>query len=252
MFKYKLNMFEKGLATRQKLLDISLQLFRERGFDQTTMRDIAKAAGMATGAAYYHFPSKEAIVAAYYHTVQETHLAEMQLRLAAAATSSSATGNQQAGAVLRERLVIAYRTAIDVIAKDRMMLHVVMRTMGDREHPLSVLGPATEEVREMSREIYATALRGTDVPAEFIPLASRAAWALHMALVLYFFYDTSDGYARTYRLADQSAGLAAELLTAISSPMGQVFAKPLLARIERVLQEAAILPEPAAAAIVNQ
>lgn len=238
MFKYKLNMFEKGLATRQKLLDISLQLFRERGFDQTTMRDIAKAAGMATGAAYYHFPSKDAIVAAYYHTVQETHLAAMQASFASA-SSGGATGN----ATLRDRLVIAYRTAIDVIAKDRMMLHVVMRTMGDREHPLSVLGPGTHEVREMSREIYVTALRGTEVPEEFIPVVSRAAMALQMALVLYFFYDTSPGFARTYRLAEHAAALVAELLAAVSSPMGQVFAKPLLARIERVLQEADILPE---------
>ena len=232
-------MFEKGLATRQKLLDISLQLFRERGFDQTTMRDIAKAAGMATGAAYYHFPSKDAIVAAYYHTVQETQLAAMQASFASASSSGGTNGN----ATLRDRLVIAYRTAIDVIAKDRMMLHVVMRTMGDREHPLSVLGPGTHEVREMSREIYVTALRGTEVPEEFLPVVSRAAMALQMALVLYFFYDTSPGFARTYRLAEQAAALVAELLTAVSSPMGQVFAKPLLARIERVLREADLLPE---------
>ena len=34
------------------------------------MRDIAKAAGLSLGAAYYYFPSKEALVFAYYEQNQ--------------------------------------------------------------------------------------------------------------------------------------------------------------------------------------
>src|SRR3989442_1605138 len=56
----------KAEETRERILDAALKLFRERGFDQTTMRDIAAAAGVATGAAYYYFRSKEELVMAFY------------------------------------------------------------------------------------------------------------------------------------------------------------------------------------------
>src|SRR5207237_4129045 len=56
----------KAEETRERILDAALQLFQQRGFDQTTMRDIAAAAGVATGAAYYYFRSKEELVMAFY------------------------------------------------------------------------------------------------------------------------------------------------------------------------------------------
>ena len=43
----------KAEETRDRILDAALRLFRERGFAETTMRDVAAAAGVATGAAYY-------------------------------------------------------------------------------------------------------------------------------------------------------------------------------------------------------
>ena len=51
--------------TRRQVLDTALALFRKRGFEQTTMRDVAEAAGLSLGAAYYYFKSKEALVGAY-------------------------------------------------------------------------------------------------------------------------------------------------------------------------------------------
>src|SRR5207237_4793311 len=54
----------KAEETRERILDAALRLFRKRGFDQTTMRDIAAEAEVATGAAYYYFSSKEEMVIA--------------------------------------------------------------------------------------------------------------------------------------------------------------------------------------------
>src|SRR4029450_6411961 len=61
--------------TRRQILDTALALFRERGFEETTMRDIAAGVGVSLGAAYYYFKSKEAIVGAYYDYVQYEHAA---------------------------------------------------------------------------------------------------------------------------------------------------------------------------------
>ena len=47
-----------------------MDLFREKGFEPTTMRDIAAKAGVALGGAYYYFSSKDAIVLAFYSEMQ--------------------------------------------------------------------------------------------------------------------------------------------------------------------------------------
>ena len=49
-----------------------MELFREKGFDEATMRDIAAKAGVALGGAYYYFSSKDAIVLAFYREMQDT------------------------------------------------------------------------------------------------------------------------------------------------------------------------------------
>src|SRR5688500_7782035 len=56
----------KAEETKGRILDTALELFRERGFEQTKMREIASEAGVATGAAYYYIRSKEDRVMAFY------------------------------------------------------------------------------------------------------------------------------------------------------------------------------------------
>lgn len=46
------------LRTRQALLAAGKQLFTERGYEQATVRDIARAAGMSTGAVFANFTDK--------------------------------------------------------------------------------------------------------------------------------------------------------------------------------------------------
>ncbi len=63
-------------VTREKILEAALELFRERGFAEATMRDVAARAGVATGLAYYYFESKDAIVLAFYQRAKDD-LAEL-------------------------------------------------------------------------------------------------------------------------------------------------------------------------------
>jgi len=57
---------------REELLRASAKLFREKGFDGTTIRDISSAAGMHSGSPFYHFKTKQDILVA----VMEQGLAE--------------------------------------------------------------------------------------------------------------------------------------------------------------------------------
>src|SRR6266446_3082152 len=49
-------------ARRTELLAVALQVFALRGFDATTVDDIAREAGISKGTVYLYFPSKEAIL----------------------------------------------------------------------------------------------------------------------------------------------------------------------------------------------
>ena len=56
----------KGQQSRAKLLAAAARVFVKRGFAQTTIRDIAKEAGVALGALYFHFSSKEEFATAVF------------------------------------------------------------------------------------------------------------------------------------------------------------------------------------------
>src|SRR6516165_9704491 len=71
----------KAEETGLKILESAMALFRQEGFDSATMRDIAEAAGVATGAAYYYYPSKDAIVMDFYQRSSEEMQPKIEMAL---------------------------------------------------------------------------------------------------------------------------------------------------------------------------
>lgn len=65
----------KGARTKQKIVDAALQLFREHGYEATTMRMVAEQAGVSLGNAYYYFKSKDLLLQAFYLEVHEAFVA---------------------------------------------------------------------------------------------------------------------------------------------------------------------------------
>jgi len=74
------------VRTRQKVLDAARALFAERGYEPATIRDIAKGAGMSTGAVFANFQDKAELFEAVL-TEDLARLAET-LRAAAAAETT--------------------------------------------------------------------------------------------------------------------------------------------------------------------
>src|SRR5262245_49858101 len=48
--------------TRERILDVALELFNEQGYDKTSLREIADRLGVTKAALYYHFERKEDIL----------------------------------------------------------------------------------------------------------------------------------------------------------------------------------------------
>jgi AcrR family transcriptional regulator len=232
---YSLNMFKDSTAgavprradsaeTRRHIIDTALALFRERGFEETTIRDVAAAAGLSLGAAYYYFRSKEAIVGAYYDYVQREH----QVRARAAFARSR---------TLRDRLRAAFHSKIDIIQADRRLLAALFRYGGDPGHPLSWFGPATRDQRDVSMAVFAEALAGERLPADVREAAPTLLWTLHMGILLYFLYDTSPEQRRTRTLVDAAIEFVVYARRLATSP----FLRPARRRVVSVLREAGLL-----------
>ncbi|WP_427789946.1 TetR family transcriptional regulator [Brevundimonas diminuta] len=72
------------VRTRQKVLDAARTLFAERGYDAATIRDIAKGAGMSTGAVFANFQDKAELFEAVFSEEMEGMLADIRTAIAAA------------------------------------------------------------------------------------------------------------------------------------------------------------------------
>src|SRR5262245_45834842 len=131
--------------TRNKILEAALDLFRERGFAESTMREIASRAGVASGLAYYYFDSKDAIVLAFYHRAQD----ELASRIEAA----------QQGKTLRERLQAMIEAKLEYFTPNRRFLGALMTHAADPSNPLSPFGEASRDIREREFATIARALR---------------------------------------------------------------------------------------------
>lgn len=67
-----------GGSLRAELIEKSAQLFRERGYDNTTVRDIAAATGIQAGSWFYHFKTKQEILAAIMEQGVAQSLAQIE------------------------------------------------------------------------------------------------------------------------------------------------------------------------------
>ena len=198
----------KSDDTRQRILDAALELFRRDGFDAATMRDIARQAGVATGAAYYYYPSKDAIVMDFYRRSS----AEMQPRLARVLETESA---------LEGRLRETIRVKLDHFTPDRDVLRALLRNGADPAHPLSPFSAETREVRETDIAWFRQMLVGcgTRIPRDLEPELPGVLWLLQMGLIYFWVTDDSGGQQRSGKLLNLAAKATAHLIKLAGLPL---------------------------------
>lgn len=97
---------------RQELLRVAARLFRSQGFDATSTRDIAAAAGMRSGSPFYHFESKEALLTAVMLEGMERALQRQADAMAQAALDAQ---HRQQVLTARECLRVLVRNHFDVL-----------------------------------------------------------------------------------------------------------------------------------------
>jgi AcrR family transcriptional regulator len=174
----------KARRTRERILEAALELFADRGYEATTMRDVAREAGASLGLAYRYFASKEEFALALY------------MRLAEESEEWARDG--LVGGTMAERFESAMLAKLDQVSPHRDPLAALLTRALDPSSPISALGEGTAEVRKKMGGVFLEVVRGaSDAPRErqARELAS-VLYGVHLAIILYWFHDrTPDAHA---------------------------------------------------------
>ncbi len=198
----------KRERTRASLVDVALRSFRERGYDDTTIRLIASEAGVSTGNAYYHFPTKN-------HLVQELYLQVQSEHREAASAASAGTDD------LVERLRIVYRTGIDTLAPFHSFAPGFLSAAMSPRSPINPLSSESEPARDIAVATFRDAVHGArrGFPAEFTDRIPDLLLLGYLLVALFWVYDRSSGQERTYRLIDRGLSLLKVALPLMRLPI---------------------------------
>ena len=207
--------------TRRKIYEAAMEMFREKGFEETTMRDIAAKAGVALGGAYYYYSSKDAIVLAFYREMQET-----STPLVGGALADKKKLKERIRAVLDQRLKL--------LAPNRKFCAALFRHAPDGADPFSPFSEESRLIRDAAIEQMRLAIEGGDVkiPADLRPRLPYLLWLYQMALIMFWLYDRSPDQVRTQRLMEKSLGLLVNLLRISSLPLMKPLRKTALELVE--------------------
>lgn len=213
----------KSEETRQRILNAALKLFHDRGFEGATMRDVAEEAGVATGAAYYYFPSKDAIVMEFYRRSS----AEMQLKIETALENAAS---------LEEHLDKLIRVKWEHFAPHRGVLRALLRNGADPKSPLSPFSSQTREIRETDigwfRRIVVDC--GVRIPKDLQPHLPDVLWFFQMGAIYFWVIDESPGQANSDRLLTIAVRSIAALIRISALPLMRPARKSALEVIQIV------------------
>jgi len=213
----------KAEETGQRILDSALALFREEGFEKATVRGIARRAGVATGAAYYYYPSKEAIVMDFYRR----SCVEMQPRIEAALDGVKGLENR-----LRELI----RAKLSYFAPNREVLRALLRNGADPRHPLSPFSAETKEIRDADIAWFGHILTGCGIriPRDLEPELPGVLWLFQMGILFFWVIDDSTGQARTAQLLETAVKAVTALIRFSALPLLRPLRRTALQLIEIV------------------
>lgn len=180
---------ETKLATRSRILEVTLGLLKSQDFETTTTRDIAREAGIAAGTLFNYFPTKEAIV--------------LQL-VADALDSAEATfeKRRQEGASLEEDLFLHISTGLRQLRPLRTFLRSVLDT-GFSPARAANPGDLGDELRTAHLATVGGILvrHGRESPTG---IELQMYWMLYHGLLSFWVSDTSPKQEDTFAMLDQS------------------------------------------------
>jgi AcrR family transcriptional regulator len=187
--------------TRTAITEAALRLFRENGYEATTMRAIAQEAGVSTGNAYYYFGSKEELVQQFYAHTHADHVAACRAILETETDFAT-------------RLRGTLRAMIDVNGPYHAFAARFFKYAAEPSSPLSPFSKESSPARDAAIALFREVVEGstTRFDRELRAQLPELLWLYSMGIVLFWVHDASPGCAKTYQLIDRTVPLADRLI----------------------------------------
>ena len=198
----------KGEQSRALILNTALDLLQQHGYERTTMRAIARRAGVSLGNAYHYFSSKEHLIQAFYHRLHDEHLNAIRPVLAKETT-------------MRARLMTVMRLKISTLEPYHEFAGVLFKTAADPHSPLNPFADASAPVRTDSIKLFEEVVSETRarIPPDLRAELPYLLWLYHMGVILFWIHDSSPKRARTQWLIEQTVDLLDKLISLASNPL---------------------------------
>ncbi len=192
----------KGEQTKALILNSALELLRDLGYEKTTMRAIAKKAGVSLGNAYHYFGSKDHLIQAFYHRTHEEHLAAS---LPVLEKESS----------LKARLLSVMRLKISTLEPYHQFAGVLFKTAADPHSPLNPFADDSAPERRDSIRLFEDLVADSKarIPNDLREELPYLLWLYHMGIILFWIHDSSAKSKRTYQLIDRTVDLLDKLIS---------------------------------------
>jgi AcrR family transcriptional regulator len=218
----------KGEQTKALILSTALEMLQERGYEQTTMRAIAKKAGVSLGNAYHYFGSKDHLIQEFYHRTHEEHLQAAQPAL-------------QKDTSLKARLHSVIRLKIETLEPYHQFAGVLFQTAADPHSPLNPFAHASAPVRHSSIQLFEDLVGESKarIPNDLRAELPYLLWLYHMGIILFWIHDSSKKQRRTYRLIDLTVDLLDRLISLASNPLMRPLRKRALLLVKELTEAAA-------------
>jgi len=194
----------QGAAARDRLYATAIQLIATRGYEETTLREIAREAGVSVGLLYRYFPGKQAVVIALYDQLSADYA-----RQATAMPSGK----------WRDRFIFALKTSLQVLERQRVSLRALTPVLvGDPAEGIFSANTAFSRLR-VQRVFEQAVLGSVDAPKQ--PLAEalgRLLYLVHLAVLLWWLLDRSPRQRATTALVSLTARLLPSAAVALRVP----------------------------------
>ena len=189
---------------RKKIIRSAVGAITEKGMKGATMREIARKAGLGDATIYNYFPTKEAIVYAYY---------EVQLDVSVERLRSIAGFNEFS---LQEQLQAFFETQLELFLPDREFVDVSFRAITfSLTHDYQYLKPIRKRFFRIISDLFEAAIEVDEIPDQvFLELTYHFFWDYYVGLIFYWLRDRSNQFQDTTILLDKSLDLAVALMKA--------------------------------------
>jgi AcrR family transcriptional regulator len=195
---------EQKLENRKKIIRAAVNAMTEKGIKAATMREIAQRAGLGDATIYNYFPTKEAIMYAYY---------EEQMDAAVERLKSIADFNEF---TLQEQLQAFFETQLELFLPDREFVDISIRAITfSLTHDYQYIKPIRSRFFRIISDLFGAAVEAGEIPDQvFLELTCQFFWDYHVGVIFYWLKDRSNQFQNTTVLLDKSLDLAVTFIKA--------------------------------------